>query len=618
MSSDANQIDLCQSEHSSECSKVQNVPEFRMFIRPRPTRCSTRLKKPLKKPKVSHVNLDSDEEKEDSSDDEDSEDETEEEEEDSEQTLSNVMKLVKASSKKDKELTKKILQRRKEIATEAMPLSEEKTSEEEDESEEEGSEETTQEEEEEEKASSKTYGKGKDIAKVSAVIRAQRAEKIALRPMSRTKYFEFESLETKGWNLKKFTDPQGWTNFVSLQEHTYEDLVREFYTNLSVKQKKNENENYLISSVKGVQITITQDFLSEALNIPNEGNKLFSFLWYNDARVDRNQLIIKYTKENNTFNSTNLEDVPKILHNMVRHTLVPKCGSFDVVSDMDLCIIYHLITKTKLNLWFLIIQHMIDSCLAVKQSVAGLPYGMHLTSIFQKANIPFEGEKRKLDFMKFTSKTLGQLRITTSNMPTFTTSGISGSAKRLSNQNVQKTRKKRKVEEIRVVSPKNTISKLAKEIVQEGSFQYKALLREDDAQKVDDASSQEEAEIAKEATKVHEVKPQAAKENSFDQDKRVEENTEFDAQNVDDDTQEMAEFLVSNMSIEEAVQEEQMDFSTRFDLNVEDINTDFNEVFLEDKETAQIVQETSATQNVEANGAQDVEMSAAQNVEDVQ
>jgi len=72
--------------------------------------------------------------------------------------------------------------------------------------------------------------------------------------MSRTKYFEFDSLETKGWNLKKFTDPQGWTDFVSLQEHTYEGLVREFYTNLSVKQKKNEDENFLISFVKGVEI----------------------------------------------------------------------------------------------------------------------------------------------------------------------------------------------------------------------------------------------------------------------------------------------------------------------------------------------------------------------------
>jgi len=79
---------------------------------------------------------------------------------------------------------------------------------------------------------------------------------------------------------------------------------------------------------------------------------------------------------------------------------------------------------------------MIDSCLAIKQTVAGLPDGMHLTPIFQKANMPLESEKRKLDFMKFTSKTLGQLRMTTTNMASFTTSGTLGSGKRSSNQNI--------------------------------------------------------------------------------------------------------------------------------------------------------------------------------------
>jgi len=383
------------------------------------------MKKSSKEPKVSHVNLVSDEEKKtDSSDDEmeeDPEEEIEEDpeeekvEEDSKQTLFEMIKSVRASSKKGKKIV------------EPSPTKENSSSKNEDEdSEEEESEEKTQEEEKE--ASSKKYGKGKDIAKVAAAIRAQKAEKVALRPMSKTKYFEFESLETKGWNLKKFTDPQGWTNFVSLQEHTYEDLVREFYT-----------------------------------------------------------------KENHTFNSTNLEEVPKILHNMIRHTLVPKCGSFDVVSDMDLCIIYTFMNKTKLNLCFIIIQHMIDSCLAIKQTVSRLPFGMHLTSIFQKANVTLEGEKRRLNFMKFTSKTLGQLRITTSNMSSSTTSGISESIKRPSNQNVQKTRKKRKVEETRDKSPENAevrppsppalelfsqISKLAKEIVQEGSSQFKALIGE--------------------------------------------------------------------------------------------------------------------------------------------
>ncbi|XP_039686973.1 bromodomain-containing protein DDB_G0278469-like [Medicago truncatula] len=200
---------IIPASETPKSSKTRSSKKPIIKPRPKTTRRSTRMKKPLKKPKVSHVNLDSNEEKEDSSDDEDSEDETEEdpeeEDEDSEQTLSDAMKSVKASSKRDKELTKKILQRRKEIAAEAMPLSEEKTSEDEEESEEEESEEKA--EKEEEKGSSKKYGKGKDITKLAATLKASRAEKIALRPMSRTKYFNLESLETKAWNLKEFTEP---------------------------------------------------------------------------------------------------------------------------------------------------------------------------------------------------------------------------------------------------------------------------------------------------------------------------------------------------------------------------------------------------------------------------
>jgi len=329
--------------------------------------------------------------------------------------------------------------------------------------------------------------------------------------------------------LKEFTEPQGWTSFVTLQEHTYEGLVREFYTNLSVKEMKNVNEKFLISSVKGVKIEVTQEFLSQALNIPNKGKRLFSSFWFDDARVNRNQFIINYTKTDRTFNSINLKDTPKVLHNMIRYTLLPRCGSFDVVSNIDLCIIYHLMNKTKLNLCFIIIQHMIDSCLAIKQTVAGLPYGMHLTPLFQKANVPLEGEKHKLDFMTFSSKTIEQLHITTSNMLSSTTSETSGSVKRPSNQNVQKTRKKRKVEEIRNKSPKNAEVRPPSPPDLEMFSQVSKLTKENDA------SLQEEAENVKQA-EAHEGIPQASEENSLNQNQRVEENTKKVAQNVDGDT----------------------------------------------------------------------------------
>jgi len=125
--------------------------------------------------------------------------------------------------------------------------------------------------------------------------------------------------------------------------------------------------------MKGMEIKFTQDFLSKPLKIPNEGNKLFFNSWFNDARVSRDKLISEYTKPDHDFNSTNIQDVLKILNNMIWHTLLPRCRTFDDVTDTYLCIIYHLMTKTKLNLCFVILQYMIDSCLAVKQKVDGLP-----------------------------------------------------------------------------------------------------------------------------------------------------------------------------------------------------------------------------------------------------
>ena len=47
------------------------------------------------------------------------------------------------------------------------------------------------------------------------------------------------------------------------------------------------------------------------------------------------QPILEYTKPDH--DSTNLKDVPKIFHNIIRHTLLPRCGTFD--ADTNLCII---------------------------------------------------------------------------------------------------------------------------------------------------------------------------------------------------------------------------------------------------------------------------------------
>lgn len=53
-------------------------------------------------------------------------------------------------------------------------------------------------EEELKEAPSRKRRKGKDITILASALKAQNLEKMALRPLSRAKYFDFDSLKTKG------------------------------------------------------------------------------------------------------------------------------------------------------------------------------------------------------------------------------------------------------------------------------------------------------------------------------------------------------------------------------------------------------------------------------------
>ena len=343
----------------------------------RPTRRSQRMRKgSSSKPTTSHIDLVSDDEKKENeemneasdeetiSDKGNSSEKTDEVEEESSEKAKGVAEEETNSEETGETLremaktAKIIYQRRRKIAKEALPLPVEKSA----------SpslvEEVETEEIAEEEVPSRKRGKGKDIAIAASILKTQSVEKMAFRPISRAKYFDFESLETKGWNLKEFTDPQGWSGFVSTQCKTFASLVKEFYANMLVKEQN--GEKFLESTIKGVRILVSQNSLSNTLNIPNKGNQLYNS-WFSSLGVTREQLLAEYIKPNCTSNSTNFKDTPKILHNMIRHTLLPRCGSFEVITDADLCIMHHFLTKTKLNLCFVILQHMMDQCFSIKQ-----------------------------------------------------------------------------------------------------------------------------------------------------------------------------------------------------------------------------------------------------------
>jgi hypothetical protein len=84
-----------------------------------------------------------------------------------------------------------------------------------------------------------------------------------------------------------------------------------------------------------------------------------------------------------------------LIHHIITHNILPRSGSYEYISYLDLFLIWCILNKVKLDLAFYIAWHM-DSC--VKKKNGALPYGLHITSILEhfEVNVSGERETRKV------------------------------------------------------------------------------------------------------------------------------------------------------------------------------------------------------------------------------
>ncbi|PNX85716.1 hypothetical protein L195_g041790 [Trifolium pratense] len=107
--------------------------------------------------------------------------------------------------------------------------------------------------------------------------------------------------------------------------------------------------------------------------------------------------------------SSKLKHVFKMLHNMCLHSIFPRKGSKDKVTENDMMIMYHMFNKIQLNLPYVMIQHMIYTIENESRKVT-LPYGMFLTRVFNKFKVSFEGEDGKNSSTTFSLKNVGRMK----------------------------------------------------------------------------------------------------------------------------------------------------------------------------------------------------------------
>ncbi|KAK2396626.1 hypothetical protein QL285_058272 [Trifolium repens] len=107
--------------------------------------------------------------------------------------------------------------------------------------------------------------------------------------------------------------------------------------------------------------------------------------------------------------SSQLKHEFKMLHNMCLHSIFPRKGSKDKVTKKDMMMMYHMFNKVKLNLPYVMIQHMIYT-IEYGNKKTTLPYGMFLTRVFNHFDVNVEGEEAKKSTTTFSLTNIGRMK----------------------------------------------------------------------------------------------------------------------------------------------------------------------------------------------------------------
>lgn len=229
------------------------------------------------------------------------------------------------------------------------------------------------------------------------------------RPLSESKTFDFVDMKKRHVHLDDVLQIIGWKAFCEIDEFIYSGLVQKFYHSATIL----EGHDLISADVNNSNILITTDILAKVFKIPNSGVQLFGRKWYDIAGVDRNTVIremFENVQPGKDFPVTALKNEYKILHNLCTYSLMPRSSAKYRVNDTDLMVLYHLTNGKRVNLPYLIIQHMI-SAIRDTNGKGGLPYAMGLTKIFKEYKISFIGEDVKRNWKPFTAKNISHIKV---------------------------------------------------------------------------------------------------------------------------------------------------------------------------------------------------------------
>ncbi|CAL1403601.1 unnamed protein product [Linum trigynum] len=174
-------------------------------------------------------------------------------------------------------------------------------------------------------------------------------------------------------------------------------MVQYFYNNIVYQRNANGSIHAFKTYVNGVEMRITKNALAQVLEAPKEGKRINSYTAWNETHFSRTKQIQtvcglaeeEYAQDRSRPTSYHLTVQARVLHHMLSYNILPKGGHREAVTYFDMELLTNLLLDEKVNLPYLIFNHMLT---VAESSNRNLPYGMILTFLFEHFHVDLSGE----------------------------------------------------------------------------------------------------------------------------------------------------------------------------------------------------------------------------------
>jgi len=132
------------------------------------------------------------------------------------------------------------------------------------------------------KTTNPSVSKSKFIPLIEPEFEEDFQDKWSTIPIGNGRFVDFSVLEKEEIYLKAITDLLGWTSFLQIRERYYPEVVQAFY----FMSETHPEKSLIVSTVKGVKISLTPKDTRKLFNIPVSGNCVYGDSWDEKLGVD--------------------------------------------------------------------------------------------------------------------------------------------------------------------------------------------------------------------------------------------------------------------------------------------------------------------------------------------